>query len=285
MPKKTRFFHAPAKINLFLKVLKKRQDGYHNLQTAFRMVDLCDQVGITVRNDGVITRTAEITYSTLENDLVIRAAQILKRIAGVKLGADIAVKKLIPVGSGMGGGSSDAATTLMALNKIWKINYSREILMNIAAKLGADIPFFLFGKSAFGEGIGDQLTEITLPPRWYLLVFSKIEIPTAGVFEFMQLTPNPKAITIQRFLDGEVPGNDLERSICNLYPSMERLLGLLRQHGDAKVTGSGSTVFFECDSMEEAEVLRNRLPDEITTVLVRGLDMHPSSELLNFRIN
>ena len=277
--KKKFVFFAPAKINLFLSVVGKRKDGYHLLQTVFRLINLCDEIQIKIRLDGRIRRIGGPSAIAPGEDLVLRAAFLLKKESGSELGADIELKKIIPIGAGLGGGSSDAATTLLALNRIWKVNFSKSKLLEMAPNLGADVAFFIFGQSAFGKGIGDQLSAISLPPRWYLLATPNLEISTREIFQSFELTPNSKAITIQRFLDGSLTTNDLEELVCESYPIVAKYLHLMRQLGRARLSGTGGTVFCEFDSLKKANLALSKLPKEMKGVVAAGLQKHPMFDI------
>ncbi len=278
-------FFAPAKLNLFLHIIGKRRDGYHLIQTVFRMINLYDEISISIRTDGRIQRGQSPSLISPETDLVVRAAELLKQESGCSLGADIELKKIIPIGAGLGGGSSDAATTLMALNYLWGVRFSKSRLLQIAPKLGADVAFFIFGQSAFGEGIGEKLSHISLKPKFYLLIHSDLSVSTAEIFGEVELTPKRKAITIQRFLAGEATSNDFESLVCSRHLEVKTHLALLRKFGDAKITGTGGTVFCEFDSLEEAKGALLRLPDGILGSVVRGIDKHPMLEQRYFSGN
>ncbi|MGE8591315.1 MAG: 4-(cytidine 5'-diphospho)-2-C-methyl-D-erythritol kinase [Alcaligenes sp.] len=251
---------APAKINLFLHVTGRRADGYHFLQTAFRFVDLNDYLSFVPRDDGQVRRE----HSTLagldpEQDLVVRAARALQQATGTRKGVDISCIKHIPSGAGMGGGSSDAATTLIALNRLWSLGLSRQALMDIALSLGADVPVFVFGQAAFAQGVGEQLQAIQLPERDYVIIRPPQFISTAEIFTSKGLTRDEKPITITFFADwqerfwqaGEnIPlfgKNNLESVALDLYPNLRKLKNSLHSSGfNARMTGSGSCFFVEC---------------------------------------
>ena len=190
---------APAKINLFLHITGRRPDGYHTLQTVFQLLDWGDTLHFTRRNDGLVTRSTEIAGVPAEHDLTVRAAALLKTHTGSTEGVNIEIEKRLPMGGGLGGGSSDAATTLLALNRLWKLNVPRKELQELALKLGADVPFFVFGKNAFAQGVGETLDVVQLPPRHFLVVTPRVQVPTAAIFSEKALTRDSKPLTITDF--------------------------------------------------------------------------------------
>ena len=270
----TGVFPAPAKLNLFLHVVGRRQDGYHLLQTAFRFIDYGDELSFSVRSDGAIRRTTALEGVPAEQDLSVRAAQALQREAKCREGADIAIVKRLPMGGGLGGGSSDAATTLIALNRLWRTGLTRDRLQQLALTLGADVPVFVFGKNAFAEGIGERLQALQLPPAWYLILVSELAVSTAEIFSSAELTRNTNAITIAAFSVGQ-GHNDLEPVVCRRYPQVAHHLKWLRQYGDARMTGSGACVFCAFDREERARRVLSELPADMRGFVARGLDRHP----------
>lgn len=267
-------FPAPAKLNLFLHVVGRRQDGYHLLQTAFRFIDYGDELSFVVRADGAIRRTTPVEGVPAEQDLSVRAAQALQRETGCREGVDIGIVKRLPMGGGLGGGSSDAATTLIVLNRLWHTGLSRDRLQQLALKLGADVPVFVFGKNAFAEGIGERLQALRLPPAWYLILVPELAVSTAEIFSSAELTRNTNAITIAAFSVGQ-GRNDLEPVVCRRYPQVARFLDWLRRYGDARMTGSGACVFCAFDSEERARRVLSELPADMRGFVARGLDRHP----------
>ena len=280
-----RAFAAPAKLNLMLRVVGRRADGYHLLQTVFRFIDYADEVGIAVRDDGEIRRTRDIPGVDAEADLTVRAARLLQNATGTPLGANIDVVKRIPMGAGLGGGSSDAATVLLALNALWQTGFSRAELGELAVQLGADVPVFVFGESALGEGIGERLSPLALPPAWYVVLTPSVAVPTAGIFTHPDLKRDSKPIKIQGFssaVHANEAVNDLEGLVCRLYPEVARNLEWLRQRstpGAALMTGTGSAVFAEFASEEAARRVHSTLSPDLTGFVARGLDRHPLREL------
>lgn len=267
-------FPAPAKLNLFLHVVGRRKDGYHLLQTALRFIDYGDELSFSVRADGAIRRTTALEGVPAEQDLSVRAAQALQRETGCREGADIGIVKRLPMGGGLGGGSSDAATTLIALNRLWRTGLTRDRLQQLALTLGADVPVFVFGKNAFAEGIGERLQALQLPPAWYLILVPELAVSTAEIFSAAELTRNTNAITIAAFSVGQ-GRNDLEPVVCRRYPQVARYLDWLRRFGDARMTGSGACVFCAFDSDEQARRVLSELPADMRGFVARGLDRHP----------
>ena len=277
-------FPAPAKLNLFLHVVGRRPDGYHLLQTAFRFIDYGDELSIAVRADGDIRRTTPLEGVPAELDLTVRAARALQRETGCSQGADIGIVKRLPMGGGLGGGSSDAATTLIALNRLWRTRLSRDRLQQLALGLGADVPVFVFGRNAFAEGVGERLQALLLPPAWYLVLVPELAVSTAEIFSAAELTRNTNAITIAAFSAGQglnesvhafTGRNDLEPVVVRRYPQVARNLEWLRRYGDARMTGSGACVFCAFGSEEQARRALQELPADMRGFVARGLERHP----------
>ena len=267
-------FPAPAKLNLFLHVVGRRPDGYHLLQTAFRFIDYGDELSIAVRGDGEIRRVTPLEGVPAELDLTVRAARALQGETGCRQGADIGVVKRLPMGGGLGGGSSDAATTLIALNRLWGTGLSREHLQKLALGLGADVPVFVFGRNAFAEGVGERLQALSLPAAWYLVLVPELAVSTAEIFSAAELTRNTNAITIAAFSVGQ-GHNDLEAVVCRRYPQVARHLEWLHRYGDARMTGSGACVFCAFGSEGQARRALQELPADMRGFVARGLDRHP----------
>ena len=270
---------APAKLNLFLHVTGRRPDGYHELQTLFQLIDLCDTVAVAVRDDGRIERPEGPAEVPAESDLVVRAARSLQALTGTPLGATLRVRKRIPLGGGLGGGSSDAATTLLALNRLWDARLEIEELARLGLPLGADVPVFIRGFSAWAEGVGERLTPIELPPRWYLVIHPGVGVSTREVFQSPELTRNSPLITIRAFF--EAGGrNDCEPVVRARYPEVAAALDWLSRYAPARLTGTGSCIFASCASAIEAERIAARVPDEWTSFVARGLDISPAHRSL-----
>jgi 4-diphosphocytidyl-2-C-methyl-D-erythritol kinase len=267
-------FPAPAKLNLFLHVVGRRADGYHLLQTVFRFIDRSDEIRIRVRQDSIVQRLNDVAGVAPDSDLSVRAGKLLQERTGCGMGADLEVEKRLPIGGGMGGGSSDAATTLIALNRLWGLRLSRSHLARIALELGADVPVFVFGRNARAEGIGERLETVDLQPAWYLVLQPQVAVSTAEIFSAPELTRNSEAITIAAFLRGH-GRNDLEPVVCKRYPEVGHYLAWLRQFGKAAMTGSGACVFSEFETESEARRVLGQLPADMHGFVARGLERHP----------
>ena len=268
---------APAKLNLFLHVTGKRADGFHDLQTLFQLIDLCDDIAITVRDDGVIERTAGPADVPPETDLVVRAARALKAASGTPLGASLRVTKRIPMGGGLGGGSSDAATTLLALNHLWATGLTPENLATLGLALGSDVPVFVAGSSAWAEGRGEHLTPVELPERWFVVIHPGVHVPTAAIFQAPELTRNSPKITM-RALSETGGRNDCESVVRARFPEVADALDWLAQFGAARLTGTGACVFADFARAADAERVAARVPDRWTSFVARGLNTSPVLE-------
>ena len=272
-----KWYPAPAKVNLFLHVLGRREQGeyagYHELQTVFRLIDRSDRVGIAPRDDGEIRFSGPFG----EHDLVVRAARLLQRETGARQGADLAVEKIIPIGGGLGGGSSDAATVLLVLNGLWRLGLGRERLMQLAGRLGADVPVFVHGRNALGEGIGERLAPLDLPAAWYLVLEPQVSVSTREIFA-AALTQPTKRLKIPPFFSGQ-GRNDLEAAVVARHPEVGAHLQWLRQRSpQARMTGSGACVFAEFSLETEARALHAQLPRDMRGFVARGLERHPLCE-------
>jgi 4-diphosphocytidyl-2-C-methyl-D-erythritol kinase len=270
---------APAKLNLFLHVTGRRADGYHELQTLFQLIDLADSIGVRVRADGRIERLVGPPEVAPESDLIVRAAHALQAQTGTSLGASLSLIKRIPMGGGLGGGSSDAATTLLALNRLWGCELALQELAEIGARVGADVPVFLHGSSAWAEGRGDRLTAVTLPPRWYVVIRPGVSVGTAEVFQAPELTRNSPLITIRGFFESG-GHNDCEPVVRARYPEVREALEWLGQSARAQLTGTGSCIFAAFTSEVDARNLAARVPDRWTRFVARGLNSSPMHERL-----
>ncbi|HEU0189197.1 MAG TPA: 4-(cytidine 5'-diphospho)-2-C-methyl-D-erythritol kinase [Gallionella sp.] len=269
---------APAKLNLFLHVVGRRPDGYHLLQTLFRFIDLQDTLHFSLREDGAVLRTNAIEGVAEEQDLCVRAAKLLQGETGCALGVDIEVEKRIPMGGGLGGGSSDAATTLIALNRLWSLGLSRPRLMQLGLRLGADVPVFIFGENAFAEGVGEELEAYPLADAWYVVLFPPVHVPTAEVFAHPELTRDTVSITMRALPKRQFEQqlrNDLQSVVCSLYPEVGRYITWLGNFGKAMMTGSGACVFAEYASRSQAEAVLQQLPHGMRGVVAQGLARHP----------
>lgn len=267
-------YPAPAKLNLMLRVIGRRDDGYHLLQTVIRFIDYGDTLTFRVREDGVIARTNEIPGIRGDDDLALRAARQLQAACGTRLGADISLEKRIPVGGGLGGGSSDAATTLLALNRLWGAGLSRGRLAALGLELGADVPVFVGGESALAEGVGERLTPLEAPPAWYLVLVPPVRVPTARIFAHSELKRDSKPIKITAF-SPELAGNDLEPVVCREYPEVARHLDWLRRAAPAWVTGTGACVFAAFPDESAARRVLKQAPGDMQGFVAEGLARHP----------
>lgn len=271
---------APAKINLFLHVVGRRPDGYHLLETAFRMLAHGDWITLTLREDGEIHRTSALHGVPEESDLVVRAARLLQSKTNCRLGVDIAVDKILPMGGGLGGGSSDAASVLLGLNRLWDLGVPRETLQRWGLALGADVPFFLFGRTAFAKGIGEELEALKLAPACYVVVEPPVAVPTEKIFSAEDLTRDTEATIIARF--PELPTrNDLEPVACRLFPEVASAIEVLGAFGEARMSGSGSSVFLQCADITEAHKVVAALPRTTRAWVAQSLDEHPLFEWAN----
>ena len=271
---------APAKLNLFLHVTGRRPDGYHELQTLFQLIDLCDTVAIQVREDGRIERCAGPAQIAADEDLTVRAAQALQTAAGARLGASIRVIKRIPIGGGLGGGSSDAATALLALNRLWGCGLSPGALAELGLPLGADVPVFVRGFSAWAEGVGERLEPVMLPERWYVIIRPGVSVSTREVFQSPELTRNSPLITIRAFLESG-GRNDCEPVVRAKWPEVAEALDWLGRYAPARLTGTGSCIFASVASPGEAERIAARVPDPWRSFVARGLNVSPLHALLS----
>ncbi len=278
-PRPQTHWPAPAKLNLFLHVIGRRADGYHELQTLFQLIDLCDTVAISVREDGQIERPVGPPGVPGETDLTVRAARALQSATGTRLGANLEVHKRIPLGGGLGGGSSDAATTLLGLNELWSCGLSVSELAALARPLGADVPVFVQGSSAWAEGVGERLTPVTLPARWYVIIHPGVAVSTQEVFQSPELTRNSPLITLHAFFESG-GRNDCEPVVRSGSPQVAEALEWLARFAPAHLTGTGSCVFSACRSASEAERLAARVPDRWRSFVARGLNSSPVHELL-----
>ena len=266
---------APAKLNLFLHIVGRREDGYHLLQTAFQLLDWGDEVRLRVRDDGRICRIDPLPGVPDDVDLGVRAAHALKRATGCRLGADIAIEKRVPIGGGLGGGSSDAATVLVALNALWRTELDADALAEIAVGLGADVPVFVRGTSAWAEGIGEQLTPIELPDRWFVIVDPGVPVPTRELFQVPELTRNSPQLTIPLFVSGVPTGNAFEPVVRGRFPAVAAALDWLGRHGEARLSGSGGAVFAAVASRDAGEAILAAMPAGFRGWVVRGVNESP----------
>jgi 4-diphosphocytidyl-2-C-methyl-D-erythritol kinase len=267
-------FPAPAKLNLFLHVVGRRDDGYHLLQTVFQFIDLCDTVRIAPRSDGEIRRIDGPEGVPAEDDLAIRAARLLQARTGTSWGADIAVEKRIPLGGGLGGGSSDAATALVGLNHLWSTGLGEDALAALGLELGADVPVFVRGRAAFAEGVGDRLTPLTLSEPWYLTIHPGVHVATADIYQATELTRDTPARTIRALLAAG-GRNDLEPVVRARHAQVDAAARWLARHAPARMTGSGACVFASFGARADAEAVLRRLPVGWRGWVARGMNRSP----------
>ena len=283
------FWPAPAKLNLFLQITGQREDGYHNIQTVFQFLDISDRLRFKLRDDGKIRRKTDNEGIKSEDDLVIKAAYALKAATGTDKGVDIYLQKILPVGGGVGGGSSDAATTLMVLNYLWKTGLDIEQLAEIGLALGADVPIFVHGQASFAQGTGNQLEAVEPEEPWYLIVQPEIHISTAKIFSDSQLTRDSQGIRIcdlqigtaneAQIFDGL--GNVFEPVVTQQYPEIAEVIRYLRKSGNARLTGTGACVFVAFNSKDEAQQELAKLPDSWTGFVAKGLNRSPLQDMLD----
>ena len=280
MSNSPKVWHSPAKINLFLHINSKRKDGYHNLQSIFQLLDYCDELSFNIRQDGVIARTSGNEDVPKDQDLIIKAAKALQTATGTNLGADISVIKNIPAGGGLGGGSSNAATTLIALNQLWSTKYSKKQLSTIGLSLGADVPIFIAGHSAWAEGIGEVLTPIQRPKHYFLIVSIDKHISTKEIFSHKALTMTPRIGKMSDFSELINPHNDcleaaidLEGEILEVLTHLESSENHLYQ---PRMTGTGSCVFVEFKHEKDALVALDNLPKQWSGFVAQALNTSPA---------
>lgn len=283
------FWPAPAKLNLFLQITGQREDGYHNLQTVFQFLDVTDRLRFVMRDDEKIVRKTDHEGVKPEDDLVIKAAKALQLATGTQQGADIYLQKILPMGGGVGGGSSDAATTLVVLNYLWETGLTTEKLAEIGLSLGADVPIFVHGHASFAQGVGEQLEAVSPKESWYLVVQPEVHISTAEIFTNSQLTRDSSTIRICDLQIGtknearlfDELGNVFEPIVAEQYPEVAEVIQHLRKTSKARLTGSGACVFASFDSKQDAEQVLNGLPDHWTAFVARGLNRSPLQAMLD----
>ena len=271
---------APAKLNLMLRIVGRREDGYHLLQTVFQFIDLCDWIRFYPVEDGVVSLVNTLPSVDEADDLTVRAANLLKKETGCKLGVRIEVEKNLPMGGGIGGGSSDAATVLVMLNILWDLNLSKEKLMQLGLALGADVPIFVFGHSAWAEGVGEKIEKIDVAEQWVVLIKPDCEISTKEIFSSKELTRNSKSITISDFIAGQHK-NDCLEVVSQLYQPVKKALADLSVFSSSKLTGTGACVFAQFESKEKAESAYEALKTDWLCYLVRSVNVSPLYAKLN----
>ncbi|MBD9354998.1 4-(cytidine 5'-diphospho)-2-C-methyl-D-erythritol kinase [Methylomonas albis] len=270
---------APAKLNLMLRITGRRSDGYHLLQTVFQIIDLCDWISFYPAEDGRVFLRDPIPGVPEQEDLTVRAANLLKQYTGCRLGVCIDVEKNLPMGGGLGGGSSDAATTLLVLNKLWNLKLPLDKLMELGLRLGADVPVFVYGYTAWGEGVGEELQSITLAEQWVVVIKPDCHVNTRQIFLAEELTRDSKPITMRDFIAGDWK-NDCLPVVSNLYKSVGEAVDALSQYAEARLTGTGACVFAQFDSEESAREAFSALSPNWSVYLAQGLNRSPLYEKL-----
>ncbi len=271
---------APAKLNLFLHIIGQRDDGYHQLQSAIQFIDICDQMQFTLREDGKIRRKNSISNIAYDDDLSVQAAKLLQNTCSIHQGVNIELKKVIPMGAGLGGGSSDAATTLLALNQLWACNLERSYMQELGSQLGADVPVFVRGQACWVEGIGEQLEPIELSEFWHVVVFPNVHLDTKQMFSDSNLTRNCTPIKIRDFLqtkDRQLQTRNVFEPIARRHPEVERVFQWLNQFSPARLTGSGSGMFIVCESQQQASEIAESCPLEWIAFVAKGLNHSPAN--------
>lgn len=274
---------APAKLNRMLHIVGRRQDGYHELQTLFQIIDLCDYLSITLRHDGVIQLITPMDGVAHDDNLIVRAATLLQQASGTHLGAAISIEKHLPMGGGLGGGSSNAATVLKGLNRLWQLGLSDTTLAELGITLGADVPVFIHGRSAWAEGVGEQLTPVALDTPWFVVIHPHVSVSTSKVFQDPELTRDSHPITMARALQGGAPEwrNDCEAIVKKRYPPIAEALDWLAQYAPSQLTGTGACLFAAFDSQQAAQAVVAELTGQHWHAWVaRGLNTSPLQDAL-----
>ncbi|MFT6101875.1 MAG: 4-diphosphocytidyl-2-C-methyl-D-erythritol kinase [Granulosicoccus sp.] len=274
---------SPAKLNLFLHITGRREDGYHNLQTVFQLINYGDELNVSLRDDSQFRLHHDMLGLPSNDNLIIKAAKLLseycQKHSKPTRGANISLTKRLPIGGGLGGGSSNAATTLLALNHLWGANLSTDELSTLGLTLGADVPVFVRGHSAWGEGIGEKLLSIELPESWYLVIKPDCHVATAKIFSNQELTRDTAAITVATFFE-QGGLNDCENVVCQHYPEVKKALQWLNKHGDARLTGTGACVFARFANQQKAQAVLNNTPTEWKCFIAAGINHSPLHHLL-----
>lgn len=270
---------APAKLNLFLHIVGRRPDGYHLLQTVFQLLDFGDELGFSLRDDGQILLHSELPGVPVEQNLIVRAARLLQNHCPFPQGADITLAKHLPMGGGLGGGSSDAATTLLGLNRLWDLQLSIDKLAALGLQLGADVPVFVRGHSSWAEGVGEQCTPLELPERWFVVMTPNCSVNTAEIFNAEQLTRNTPAITIAAFSQGGsqiATRNDCQPVVEQAYPAVKNLLAWLSTYAACRMTGTGASVFADFPTRRQAEAVLAQKPADVSGFVAKGVNTSPT---------
>lgn len=270
---------APAKLNLMLHITGRREDGYHNLQTVFQLLDRGDQLSFTARNDSAITLSPAIAGVPFEDNLIVRAAKLLQQHSNCSAGADIHLDKKLPMGGGIGGGSSNAATTLVGLNHLWRCGLSVDALAELGRQLGADVPVFVRGHSAWAEGVGEHLQPLELAEKWFLVLTPDCHVSTAEIFCHKRLTRDTPIIKVAAFFEGDSQ-NDCQPLVRKLYPEVDFALKWLNQYGTSRMTGTGASVFAAFDSEASAQAVLEKIPNELSGFVAKGVNISPLQQQL-----
>ncbi|MCB1661175.1 MAG: 4-(cytidine 5'-diphospho)-2-C-methyl-D-erythritol kinase [Pseudomonadales bacterium] len=273
---------APAKLNLMLHITGRRTDGYHLLQTIFQFINYCDQLSFTLTKSPEIRLNTELDNVSVEQNLIYRAAKLLQAHTATKQGANVSLIKNIPIGGGLGGGSSDAATTLIGLNQLWRTGLSLQQLAEMGLTLGADVPVFIHGCASWAEGVGEQLTKVQLAEPWYLVITPACQVSTTEIFSHKELTRNTPAITIATAL-GHGGKNDCESVVSALYPEVKMALNWLNQFAKARLTGTGSSLFASFETRQQAEQVFEQLPTPLTGFIAQGSNLSPLHQKAKIR--
>ena len=270
-----RHFLAPAKLNLDLRIVGRRADGYHLLESILTLIELDDHIWFSVNQTGCIKLHTPTDGITEEQDLCVRAARLLSGHTGTEYGVDIWLEKQIPVGGGLGGGSADAAVVLMVLNRLWQLNLSKTELLQLGVRLGADVPFFIFGQSAFARGIGEQLSPISLPKQWYVIIKPPVHVSTPKIFAHKDLTRDSKPRIMPDFQAGQHWRNDMQSVVLAEYPAVKAAFDVLAEYGSPMMSGSGACVFLSFNSESAAQAVYNKVSCAHQAYCVASLTRHP----------
>ena len=273
-------FPSPAKLNLFLHITGQRANGYHDLQTVFQFIDLYDDIHIRTTQKSDIELLTPIAGVANKDNLIVKAAELLKKSSGCSLGAEIKIDKILPMGGGLGGGSSNAATILLALNALWQTNLSSTELAKLGLTLGADVPIFIHGYAAFAEGIGEHLTPVSPTEYWYLITRPDCSISTVEVFQSEGLTRNTPKISVDDF-DIDLCHNDCQTLVIKHYPKVAKLLAWLVEYAPSRMTGTGACIFSRFPTENEARLIQSQLPDDVSSFVAKGLNQSPLHKVLS----
>ncbi len=270
---------SPAKLNLFLHITGQRENGYHDLQSVFQLLDYGDSLTFDVNNSGKIRIESNINAIPLQENIIYKAATLLQTYAKCSLGCDITLNKVLPMGGGVGGGSSNAATTLVALNHLWRLGLSTQALQSLGLQLGADVPIFVFGQNAFAEGVGEKLSGISLPEKYFLVVNPSVHISTQKIFQHPDLPRNTASISRESYAFSDTH-NDCQNLVCDMYPDIAKTLGWLLEYAPSRMTGTGSCLFSIYDTYEAALETLNKLPTQCSGFVAKGVNKSPLLEKL-----